>query len=381
MLDRPRNQVFACPLRYTQGPDATKVLGAEIAGLGLRGPVFLLAGRAATAALAQTWTETFAAAGMAFTTHAFGGECSRAEIARGRAAAAAFGARVIVAAGGGKALDTGRAIADELGLPIVCCPTIASTDAPCSALSVIYTDDGVVETAQQYPHNPALVLVDSAVIRRAPLRLLVAGMGDALSTWFEARACYRSGALNVRGARATHTAMAIAECCWRSLQADGVAAIAAMKSSATVPPPELERIIETNTLLSGLGFESAGLAGAHAIHNGITVAEGSHAYYHGEKVAFGTLAQLVLEQAPTAELDSVLDFCVATNLPVTLGEIGLGEIGLGGASDELIARIAQRAVIPGEWIHNEPFVVTAAAVVDAIRGADALGRARLARRA
>ena len=72
----------------------------------------------------------------------------------------------------------------------------------------------------------------------------------------------------------------------------------------------------------------------------------------------------------------MLDFCIATNLPVTLGEIGLG-----GASDELIARIAQRAVIPGEWIHNEPFVVTAAAVVDAIRGADALGRARLAMRA
>lgn len=376
MINGARNQVFACPLRYTQGPDATKVLGAEIAGLGLRGPVFVLAGRAATAALAQTWSETFAAAGMAFTTHAFGGECSRAEIARGRAAAAAFGARVIVAAGGGKALDAGRAIADELGLPAVCCPTIASTDAPCSALSVIYTEGGVVEAIQQYHHNPELVLVDSAVIMRAPLRLLIAGMGDALSTWFEARACFRSGAPNVRGGRATRTAMAIAECCWRSLQDDGLAAIAAMKSSAAVPPPELERIIETNTLISGLGFESAGLAGAHAIHNGITVAEGSHAYFHGEKVAFGTLAQLVLEQAPKAELDGVLDFCVSTGLPVTLGQIGLA-----GASDELISRIAHRAVIPGESIHHEPFAVTAAAVAEAIRGADAFGRARLAARA
>lgn len=50
----------------------------------------------------------------------------------------------------------------------------------------------------------------------------------------------------------------------------------------------LERIVEANTYLSGIGFESSGLAGAHAIHNGFTILEECHHLYHGEKVAFGT---------------------------------------------------------------------------------------------
>lgn len=54
--------------------------------------------------------------------------------------------------------------------------------------------------------------------------------------------------------------------------------------------PALEHIVEANILLSGLGFESGGLASCHAIHNGFTVLEQTHKYYHGEKVAFGTLA-------------------------------------------------------------------------------------------
>jgi len=46
-------------------------------------------------------------------------------------------ARVIIGVGGGKVLDTTRAVADELTLPVVNRPTVASSDAPCSALSVI----------------------------------------------------------------------------------------------------------------------------------------------------------------------------------------------------------------------------------------------------
>jgi glycerol dehydrogenase len=186
-------------------------------------------------------------------------------------------------------------------------------------------------------------------------------MGDALSTWFEARACMRSGARNSRNGVSTGAGMAIAELCWRILQADGVSALDAMKTPTATPSPALERIIEANTLLSGIGFESAGLAAAHAIHNGLTVAPEVHAFHHGEKVAFGTLAQLMLEDAPQEEITAV-----------TFAEIGLHD-----PNDALLLRIAERATIASDTIHNEPFAVTAAAVLQAMKRADTAGRAAI----
>lgn len=64
---------------------------------------------------------------------------------------------------------------------------------------------------------------------------------------------------------------------------EGVKAKIALE--AGVCTPAVEKIIEANTLLSGIGFESAGLAGAHAIHNGLTVLEECHHMYHGAKAA------------------------------------------------------------------------------------------------
>jgi glycerol dehydrogenase len=67
-------------------------------------------------------------------------------------------------------------------------------------------------------------------------------------------------------------------------------------------------IVEANILLSGLGFESSGLAGAHAIHNGMTVLEETHSYYHGEKVAFGLLTSLHLTDENPVEIGTVYSF-------------------------------------------------------------------------
>ena len=90
---------------------------------------------------------------------------------------------------GGKAIDTAKIAADRAGLPAIIIPTIASTDAPCSGCAVIYSKDGVFDSVCYQKSNPAAVLVDVAVIAAAPTRFLVAGMGDALSTWFEASSC------------------------------------------------------------------------------------------------------------------------------------------------------------------------------------------------
>ncbi|MCE5336454.1 MAG: glycerol dehydrogenase [Desulfobacteraceae bacterium] len=362
--------VFSSPSRYTQGLNATRRLGGEMAGLGITGPALIVAGGSARAQLSSTWEQSLGQVGCGFKIHGFGGECSLAEIARIRQAAEALGAKVIVGAGGGKVLDAGRATAAELSVPFVSCPTLASTDSPCSAVAVIYTEAGVVEQIRILPSNPVLVLVDTQVIVNAPPRLFASGMGDALATWFEARACVKSGSANVRGGSSTRSALALAELCYRTLLEDGARAMEAAR--ARTVSPAFERVVEANTLLSGLGFESAGLAAAHSIHNGLTVAPETHSFYHGEKVAFGTLSQLVLENSPRSEIDEVLAFCCAIGLPVTLAQIGLKNV-----ARELLERIALRSVQKDESIHNEPFEVSAGMVLKAIIDADELGRACL----
>lgn len=359
--------VFCSPSRYTQGKNATAELGREMQQLGFQGPALIVAGGSAVRLLAETWQRSFTEVDIRYAVHPFGGECSFAEVVRVKTSAEKAGARVIIGAGGGKVLDTARAAAADLDVPVVNCPTVASSDAPCSALSVIYTEEGVFQEYRFYRKNPDLVLVDTQVIAQGPPRLLVAGMGDALATWFEAKTCAAGNVKNMRGGASTLSALALAELCYRTLLADGAAALLALRTK--VVTPSLERLVEANTLLSGLGFESSGLAAAHAIHNGLTVAAPTHSFYHGEKVAYGLMAQLVLEGQPRSVVEEVLAFATEVGLPVTLSEIGLADI-----STEMLKQVAVRAAAPGETIHNEPFEVRPDMVADAILAADALGR-------
>jgi glycerol dehydrogenase len=360
--------IFCSPARYTQGKNATTFLGREMATLGMEGPALIIAGRSARSLLSEVWCASLGEAGISYHVHVFGGECSASEINRINAAVREKGARVIIGAGGGKVLDAARASAADCNLPVVNCPTVASSDAPCSALSVVYTDDGTFEQYRIYRRNPDLVLVDTQVIAQSPPRLLVAGMGDALATWFEAKTCVDGNIKNMRGGGSTQTALALAELCYRTLLNDGADALRAVRIQTVTP--SLERLVEANTLLSGLGFESSGLAAAHAVHNGLTAVPPTHAFLHGEKVAFGLLVQLMLEGKPRMLVEQVLQFATEVGLPITLAEVGLGEM-----TGEMLNRIAMRATAKGETIHNEPFEVGPETVSDAIRAADATGRA------
>jgi len=359
--------VFCSPSRYTQGRNATLSLGQEMATVGLAGPALILAGKTAIAVLSDAWRLSLEDAGFAYQVCRFGGECSIAEIERVKQSARNQGARVIVGAGGGKVLDTARAAAADLDLPVVNCPTVASSDAPCSALSVIYTDDGAFLQYRIYGKNPELVLVDTQVIAKSPPRLLAAGMGDALATWFEAKTCAEGNVKNMRGGRSSQSALTLAELCYRILLRDGADALESLRNQS--PTPALERLVEANTLLSGLGFESSGLAAAHAVHNGLTAVPQTHSYFHGEKVAYGVLVQLILEKKPESLLEEVLAFASRVGLPTTLASIGLEEM-----TEEMLDRIAARSTAPGETMHNEPFAVQPRMVAEAVRAADALGR-------
>ena len=255
---------------------------------------------------------------------------------------------------------------------MVVIPTIASTDAPTSALSVIYTESGEFEEYLIYPKNPDMVVMDTAIIAKAPVRLLVAGMGDALSTWFEAKACFDARATSMAGGQATAAALSLARLCYDTLLREGEKALLA--AQAGVVSDALERIVEANTYLSGSGFESSGRAGAHAIHNGFTILEECHHLYHGEKVAFGTLAQLALQNSPMEEIETVLAFCKNVGLPITLAQMGVKE-----DIEAKIREVAKATCAEGETIHNMPFPVTADSVYAAIMVADRLGQRWLAR--
>lgn len=360
-------RVFISPSKYVQGPGELAHLGSYVKAYGTHALVVISAGGLRRSG--DAISASFAEAGVELTYDNFNGECSQAEIDRLVEVYRSAGTDVVVGVGGGKIFDTAKAVAAAVDAPVVIVPTIAATDAPCSALSVIYTDEGQFKEYQFFKQNPNLVLMDTDVISASPVRLTVSGMGDALATYFEARACKRSDATTCAGGHVTEAAMALAQLCYETLISDGLKAKLALEAGACTE--SVEKIIEANTLLSGLGFESAGLAGAHAIHNGMTAMPETHAYYHGEKVAFGTLTQLVLENAD--ELYEVLDFCVEVGLPVTFAQLGVED-----ASYERVLEVAKLACAPTDTLGNMPFEVTPEKVAAAMLAADAYGRAALA---
>ncbi len=355
------------PGKYIQGAGALRELPTLVGVLGRSG--MILASRSAKNKVLASCDIDCAA--HSISVEEFRGECCEEELGRVTELLARNKADVLVGMGGGKTIDTAKIVADRAGLTVVIVPTIASTDAPCSGCAVIYSRDGIFQQVAYQRHNPAAVLVDVAVIAAAPSRFLVAGMGDALSTWFEARSCDRTQSPNECGGLCTMAGLSIARLCYDTLLAYGKEARTACDLHLVTPA--LERIVEANILLSGLGFESAGLASAHSIHNGLTALEETHAFYHGEKVAFGVLAGLQLTDAPPEESAVVYTFCESVGLPTTLADIGLGK-----ATTKELRTVAERACAPEQPIHHEAGEIDAGKVLNAIVAADAIGRRRRA---
>lgn len=257
---------------------------------------------------------------------------------------------VVAGIGGGKALDLAKAVAHFARLPVMVVPTSAATDAPCSAISVLYTADGVFDQYLTLRHSPDMVLVDTRVIANAPARLLAAGMGDAMATYYEAHSCYRNDRRTNAGGRCSLAALSLAVACRDTLFRDGYAAYCAVQEKRVTPA--LENIVEANIYLSGIGFESGGLSIAHAVNNGLSAIPACQTVMHGEKVAFGTLVQLWLE-GNVEEFGRVRTFHQRVGLPVTLHQLGLD------ASDaELLMPAAELACDRGDVMGSMPEGIT-----------------------
>jgi glycerol dehydrogenase len=353
------------PGRYVQAKGAIARLGEFTAPIGTT-PI-VVADDVVWGIVEEQVRASFEAAGLTVVRESFGRYATKGEVDRLVTAIQDAGADVAIGIGGGSTIDAVKAAGHLAGIRWVSAPTVASTDAPASALSVIYTEEGEFEEYRFFPHNPDLVLVDTQLVANAPVKFLVAGVGDALATWLEARATQRAHATTMAGGLQTETALALARLSWDLIWENALPAIAAVQDDLVTPA--VEKLVEANTLLSGLGFESGGLAAAHAIHNGLTAAPQTHGLTHGQKVNIGSLAQLVLEGAPTEEIRDFIIFTTKVGLPNTLTEIGLKTTDV-----EDLQRVAELSVVEGETIHNMPFPVTAADVVDALRSIEGYSR-------
>jgi len=360
----PGGRSFGGPAKYVQKAGELARLGDHVATLG--GTALLLADPFVLDQYGTAIRESMDRSGIAYQLERFGGECCTSEIERVTGLVKAFGADVVVGIGGGKTADTAKLSAVANHARIVIVPTIASTDAPTSGISVRYTEDGVYQEAHFLGRNPDLVLVDSAVIVKAPARFLVSGIGDALSTWFEARSNLESQADNLMmpNMPAAAAGIAIARACHEVLMRDGLAAKLAAERGALTPA--VENIIEANTLLSGLGFENCGVSAAHGIHDGLTVLDETHAFFHGEKVAFGVLCLLMLEGRPLAEIREMTLFCRSVGLPTRLADLNLAAI-----TPADLERVAEAALLPGSPTWKVAVPLSVPIVRDAIIATDA----------
>ena len=248
------SQMLKSPARYVQGKGVLKELDRYLHGLGNHLMILQTAG--GMRRNKSMLDNCFQGKEFIVDYEAFSGECTRAKIEAWAAQCRRDGVTAVIGIGGGKVLDTAKGIAYYTGLPMVIVPTVCATDAPCSSLSVMYTDEGVFDAYLFLDNCPNVVIVDSEIIARAPARLLVAGMGDAMATYFEARACRASGSNNQVAAKPTRTATEMAALTWKYLQTDG--AKAKMAVEAGVVTPALENIIEVNTYLSGVASGRAG---------------------------------------------------------------------------------------------------------------------------
>ncbi|MCA6221295.1 glycerol dehydrogenase [Photorhabdus antumapuensis] len=360
-------KIIQSPSKYIQGPDALLHIGKYTKTIADH--VLVIIGNSAMKLVGDTVHNSLEQYEITRHFELFGGECSRNEIKHLSDILKKHECQAVIGIGGGKVQDTAKAVAYESRLPVLIAPTIASTNAPTSALSVIYSDDGKYEDYLFLPTNPDIVLIDTSIIAKSPTRFLIAGIGDALATYFEARVCGSGHKPRMTDGGISRTAIALAHLCYETLLEEGYKAKLAVE--ADVSTPAVENVIEAITYLSGLGFENTGVAAAHSVHNGFTVLEECHHMYHGEKVAFGILVQLILENSPNEELDTLLDFCVQMGLPVTLDQLGVKD---GEKLKEKVMAVAKASCAEDETIHNMPFEVTPEKVYSAIMAADRMGR-------
>ncbi|MEC4892171.1 MAG: iron-containing alcohol dehydrogenase family protein [Oscillatoria sp. PMC 1051.18] len=279
-------------------------------------------------------------------------DCSEVSLAELKNKVAQDRADLIIGVGGGKAMDTAKLLGYKSQLPVVTIPTSAATCAAWTALSNIYSDEGAFQYDVALDRCPDLLILDYNLIETAPKRTLVAGIGDAIAKWYEA---------SVSSGSSTSTLIIAAV-----QQARVLRDLLFQKSAAALESPggeDWREVVDATVLLAGviggLGGAACRTVAAHAVHNGLTHIAAAHDALHGEKVAYGILVQLRLEemvqnnQLAASARQQLLKFYAEIGLPTSLEALGLENVTL-----TELRQAAKIACHPDSDIHRLPFSVS-----------------------
>lgn len=339
------------PAQVIRGIDVLSQAGTAIATLGQR--PLLVGGAHALAAVDSRLMPSLAALKLQIAPSHLGQECSEANLEGLRQLVIDHQADVIIGTGGGKALDAAKLTADQCQLPVVTIPSSAATCAAWTALSNVYSPAGGFQYDVSLRHCPELLILDYQLILSAPPCTLVSGIGDALAKWYEA---------SVSSGHSQDTLVIAAV-----QQARVLRDILLQKSAIALEQPggqTWREVVDATVLMAGviggLGGAQCRTVAAHAVHNGLTHLSPTNQSLHGEKVAYGILVQLRLEEmviennlAATAR-QQLLQFYSQIGLPTTLTALGMAEMTL---QDLQLA--AQIACQPQSDLHHLPFEVDA----------------------
>lgn len=280
-----------------------------------------------------------------------------------RLAVESAGCDGVIAAGGGKVLDAGKLLASRVGLPCITVPLSAATCAGWTALANLYSPQGAFQTDVALSRCPDLLVFDHGFVRQAPPRTLASGIADALAKWYEASV---SSASSDDGL--VQQAVQMARVLRDQLLIDSAEAMRNPTGDAWVRVAEACAL--TAGVMGGLGGARCRTVAAHAVHNGLTQLQACHGVLHGEKVGFGILVQLRLEERLGSNRlagqahRQLLTLLRELGLPVTLDELGLADASL---SD--LQRVCQFACREGSDLHHLPFSVSPGALLEALVGA------------
>jgi glycerol dehydrogenase-like iron-containing ADH family enzyme len=349
------------PGKIFRGADALTSLGACCKAYGEK--VFILGGKTALEKTQEKIYKRLAEAGVeVIAAEWYGGECSRDNIEHLTNKVLEHNADFILAVGGGRALDTGKAVAAECHLPIITIPTIAATCAAVTPLTVLYNDNGEFTDNLFFQHCPAATIVDTTVILEAPAFWLAAGIGDTLAKMYELRAA----ASSMEPTSFTIAAVTNGQICYDIIKRFGKEALHSIENKQN--SKALNSTVDAIILFAGMssiyGGEKLRNAAAHAIYNGLTQIPESHKIAHGLIVGYGNLCLLALEGRSDEEILEEIKLAKNCRIPTMLKQI----VQLSKEELERVAQVSAKATA----MKCMPFKVTGDMVIDAMRRVDGL---------
>jgi len=346
------------PASVLRGPEALQQAIPALVALGRR--PLLLGRSAATEPLRRSLAARLTDQGVRPLERQLSWDCCEEDLGPLAGEAAQEGCDAVVALGGGKVLDAGKLLAHRLGLPCATVPSSAATCAGWTALANHYSPEGAFRGDVALDRCPELLVFDHGLVLQAPPRTLASGIADAMAKWYEASV---SSGASEDGL--VQQAVQMARTLRDQLLLEGEEALRDPGGAAWRRVAEASAL--TAGLIGGIGGARCRTVAAHAVHNGLTQLGASHGHLHGEKVAFGILVQLRLEeqiggsQLAAQARRQLLPFFRSLGLPLSLADLGLGR-----ATLEELQQVCAFACREGSDLHHLPFPVEPEALLMAL---------------